>query len=359
MDYESLKDRRLLKEKHVVYSSYMSAISTLPILHRFSGKDFVSSSIFAKAAYVSSTKLLDNLNDEYHTRKQAEESLLKYYDALTGGEYLLGYAEGSNGEDDLSRAENSALLLAQSTYREISKHIDRSSEAFQIYREDVRNLVVGQLTSLYQKINENTLGESSRINLRNYLKCISEKSVGAIWLDIDLCYYEKSRGEFDDGERMGIDLLRRGTDLIFKSSLVYDDAQDLAVDLHDGITNGVIILGVETGKCIIDDIRQYDVDKLTEKLIKDGLVQDTIHLADLVYLKGIEYLQKAKKYIEDIDIEGLIFTARFIRAFNLRKWVMQTKSPKSTYSFLRSLDDFQRLKSSIPPSILQYEKYLT
>ncbi len=358
MDYESLMHRRLLKEKHVVYSSYMSAISTLPILFRVSRRKDISSSIFSKATYVSSTKLLDNLNDRYHSRRRAEISLLKYYETLTSDRFRYEDINVDNGEDDLSRAENSAFLLAQLAYRELSKHVDESSETFRTYREDVRNLVVGQLDSLHQKIEDDTIVDGPGISLSVYLKNISEKSVGAIWLDIDLCYYEKNIGEFGDNERIGLDFLRRGTDLVFKSSLVYDDAQDLAVDLSDGIMNLVIILGSETGKFFIDDIRRYDVAKLTKRLIKNGLVQDTIHLADLVFLKGTEYLWRAKRYIKDMDIEGLIFSARFTRAFNLRKWVMQTKSPKSLCSFIRSLDDLQRLKATIPPHISQYEKYL-
>ena len=88
-----------------------------------------------------------------------------------------------------------------------------------------------------------------------------------------------------------------------------------------------------------------------KKREKSDAVEEAIHLADLLFLKGVEKMTKAKEYMDQIDIDALIFNARILRIFNLRKWVLHEKSIKSLQAFLLSFDDFGKLKASIPDHI--------
>jgi len=96
-----------------------------------------------------------------------------------------------------------------------------------------------------------------------------------------------------------------------------------------------------------------------KKLEKSKVVEDTIKLADVVFLKGVDQLAKAKTYSLDwIDIDALMFTASLLRMFNLRKWVLETKDFRSINLFLKSFDEFESLKDGIPDYIFAYEKFL-
>jgi hypothetical protein len=220
-------------------------------------------------------------------------------------------------------------------------------------------MIGGQLSSLKQKIEENDVPPSKKLTIEDYLKMTVEKGIGTLWGNIDLCFYENDREYIDDKEKVGIDILKNGIDYVFKSTLIYDDVSDLIPDLNEDIVNIVVILGVERGLCDIDDIKKLDQKALVKKLRKSKVIEDSIRLADVVFLRGVDQLQKAKTYSMDwIDIDALLFTASLLRMFNLRKWVLETKDFRSINLFLKSFEEFENLKEGIPDYIFAYEKYL-
>ncbi|MFQ5711826.1 MAG: hypothetical protein ACE5GD_08630, partial [Candidatus Geothermarchaeales archaeon] len=249
LSYEALRELGLLKEKHIYYASYLAAISSFPILHCVDDED-ITDAMLAKMAFVLSIKTLDNISDQLHTFDQAVKAMQKYDAALTSKVFDIGY----ECEGELSRAENTTFLIARWTYDILAKSIDESLEMYHAYIDDAHKFVDGQISSMYQKVDGKT-GEVPDINVRDYIETISEKSVGGLWLDIDLCFYEKNFNALGTEERRGIELYRRGIDYIYKSSLIYDDAQDIIPDLEDQIINIAVLQGVERGVCSIDDVK--------------------------------------------------------------------------------------------------------
>jgi hypothetical protein len=355
LDLKTLELTGLLKSKHYFFASYISSISSFPILYRVA-PDSLSSSIFAKTSSSLSVKLLDNVNDRIHSVNQAVKSLRLIDAAFTNSEFEF---EVNKKVDDTSLAENTAFLLARWTYDILNKNVSARSDTFRAYCEDVHTMIGGQLSSLKQKIEENDIPASTKLSIEDYLKMTVEKGIGTLWGNIDLCFYENDREYIDDKEKVGIDILKNGIDYVFKSTLIYDDVSDLIPDLNEDIVNIVVILGVERGLCDIDDVKKLDPKVLMKKLGKTRVIEDAIKLADVVFLKGIDQLQKAKTYSMDwIDIDALLFTASLLRMFNLRKWVLETKDFRSINLFLKSFDDFENLKDGIPDYIFAYEKYL-
>ncbi|NIM44561.1 MAG: hypothetical protein GTN80_02490 [Nitrososphaeria archaeon] len=351
LSYEVLRELGLLKEKHIYYASYLAAVSSFPILYQVDDED-ITDAMLAKMAFVLSIKALDNISDQLHTFDQAVKAMQKYDVALTSEIFDIE----SECKGEISRAQNTTFLIARWTYDIIARSIDKSLDMFRAYIDDAHKFDDGQISSMYQKVDGKT-GEVPDITVKDYLKTISEKSVGALWLDIDLCFYEKNF-EVQGMERKGIELYRKGIDYVYKSSLIYDDAQDIIPDLEDNIVNIAVLQGAERGACSIDDVKTLTPRALAQKLEKNGSIMDTIYLADLVFLKGIDYLIKAKNYLKRIDIDATVFGSRFLRAFNLRKWTLKRKNLHSTYIFLASFDRFDSIKASIPSHVLEYGKYL-
>jgi hypothetical protein len=287
---------------------------------------------------------------------QAVNSLRQIDAAFTNSEFEF---EISKKVDDTTLAENTAFLLARWTYDILNANVSPRSEMFRAYCEDVHTMIGGQLSSLKQKIEENDIPSSTKLSIEDYLKMTVEKGIGTLWGNIDLCFYENDREYIDDKEKVGIDILKNGIDYVFKSTLIYDDVSDLIPDLNEDIVNIVVILGVERGLCDIDDIKKLDQKALVKKLRKSKVIEDSIRLADVVFLRGVDQLQKAKTYSMDwIDIDALLFTASLLRMFNLRKWVLETKDFRSINLFLKSFEEFENLKEGIPDYIFAYEKYL-
>ena len=355
LDLKTLQLTKLLKSKHHFFASYISSISSFPILYRVAPNS-ISASIFAKTSSSLSVKLLDNVNDRIHSVNQAVNSLRQIDAAFTNSEFEF---EISKKIDDTALAENTAFLLARWTYEILNTNVSPRSEMFRAYCEDVHTMIGGQLSSLKQKIEENDIPASTKLSIEDYLKMTVEKGIGTLWGNIDLCFYENNREYIDDKEKVGIDILKNGIDYVFKSTLIYDDVSDLIPDLNEDIINIVVILGVERGLCDIDDVKKLDPKVLMNKLGKSKAIEDAIKLADVVFLKGIDQLQRAKTYSMDwIDIDALLFAARLLRMFNLRKWVLETRDFTNISLFLKSFDEFENLKEGIPDYVFAYEKFL-
>ena len=69
----------------------------------------------------------------------------------------------------------------------------------------------------------------------------------------------------------------------------------------------------------------------------------------------LEEIEKGKAYTERIDTNALIFNARLLRIFALRKWAFKMNTDGIS-ACLRSLDTIEKLKASIPDRILEFEK---
>ncbi len=340
LNVEKLEKLKFLKEKHYIYGSYLASISSFPILYSFGGLDCIRS-IFAKTAFSVSTKMLDNANDQWHSVDDAITSLGIYDRALTEGDFELNDCDK---HEIVRRAENSAITVASWAYQILSCHA-MDTHFFEVYKQDIHKLIDGQIDSLKQRSNP---GQAVNIKMADYLKNISEKSIGNAWFDYDLCFYEKNVGGLDQRMRKAIEYLYSGTEYIFKSTLVYDDISDLEEDLNSQIINSVILLTFEQGICSVNDLMDR---KMMDKIMNSSVIEDAISLADLLFLNGVEKIARAREYVDQIDTDALIFNARILRIFNLRKWVLHKRSVKSLLTFLNSLNDFKKLKASIPDHI--------
>jgi hypothetical protein len=354
MSQEELKRRRLLKQKHLVYASYLAAMSSYPMLYRAAPPRDIALSSFAKASSVTATKVLDNINDQVHSFERAVNSLRRFDAALTESHFTFADANG----DEVAKAENSSFMMARWAHDILADNVHPDSEMYRIYVSDIHKATEGQLASLRQKIGERRFEGYSGMSIGDYLRVISEKGVGGIWINIDLCFYEKNQGKLDGEERKAIESIRKGLDYIFKSTLIYDDVSDLTIDLRDSIVNSVIMLGIEQGSCSMEDVRSSSPGEVVKRLERSGVVRNTIHLADLVFLKGIEHLERARAASENMDIGASIFNARLLRAFNLRKWLMRTRHPRDMRVLMRSFGTLRGLRSAIPEYILSYERFL-
>jgi hypothetical protein len=223
---------------------------------------------------------------------------------------------------------------------------------FKIYKQDVHTFVDGQVDSLRQRID---YPREININLKRYLKNVVEKSWGKIWLDYDICFYEGSEGELDQWGRKAVEHIRIGSDYLFKSCLMYDDISDLREDINQGIINSVILLGIEDGACSEDDLNGTEMAK---KIEKNEVMGKAIQMADLFFVKGVEEIKKAKAYTERIDTNALIFNARLIRVFALRKWALKMNT-EGISACLRSFDTIEGLKARISDRILEFEKNIS
>jgi hypothetical protein len=344
----SLMENRLLKKKHYMYGAYLAAISSFPILSKACKDKYLNilNSILAKTSAITSIKVLDNINDRLHEKFQAINSLKKYLEAFTDEDFKF-----NEPKDSIEKFENSCFMMARWTYELVREGLSVSSPTFQMYKEDFERCIIGQIRSTNQKKNEE---EPTKLGIREYLEQVNEKGVGRIWLDIDFCFFEKSLEFLDDCELEAIQNIRIASDYIFKSSNIYDDVIDLNEDISLGILNSVAFLALDRG--YISEADLSDLNKLTIKLKKDYILEEVIQLGDLILLRGLKYLFKAKQITKMMDIDALIFSTRISRAFTIRKWLIREKSIKSMKNILKSFDAFHTY--SIPDCIKVYEKFV-
>ncbi len=350
MSYDRLTLNGFLREKHWKYAVYMATLSSLPVLHRTCNANEISSAIMGKTSLGASAKLLDNLNDEIHSVESAIQSLQSYERAMTEGEIEAQL----EADPRLSSAETSAFEIAGWTGRVVRDVVNENYKSFQLYLSDVRKLVRGQIDSLLHKS-----GRAKLPTIREYLASISEKSIGDVWVDLDLCMLEHGLGSIDDDLYRALQLLKVGNGFAFKSSLVYDDAQDLITDLQTNSINSCVILGIERGAISERDLSAKPPELLAKQLERSGIVSDTIALADLIFLAGIKLIQEAATSGNGIvDWRGLLLSYRFVRLFNLRKMLSRNRDYETGRLFLASLEKFEHLEEEIPEHIYALQRHL-
>ncbi|MBU6999772.1 MAG: hypothetical protein HXS51_03335 [Theionarchaea archaeon] len=324
LPYQELLEESYLKEKHWVYAVLMAVMESLPILHQRCAIHEILRSVLGKTYLGASSKLLDNLNDEIHTLDQALSSLQNYLDALTCGQYRV--MEDSR----VSRAESSACEMASWIYHTV----DCDSAAFNWYVEDCKKLVKGQIASLDHK-------RTTWPSLAEYVSVITEKSIGDVWIDIDLCQAE----ELD----RDVYLLKKSNEYIFKSSLLYDDVQDLIEDIETSSVNSVLLLGLERNIISEEDIKTLEPSQMQNLLYEANIVEDIIHLADAFFLKGIYAFLDIET--EAVDKKGLLYSFQLVRLFNFRKLLREHRDRKTLKNVMASFSDMQSLRDTIPEEI--------
>ncbi len=324
LEYNHLLEHKYLKKKHWMYAIFMAAMESLPLLYQTCPRKGILHSVLGKCYLGTSSKLLDNLNDEIHTVEEALSSLENYLGALLYGTY-----ERKSGSV-VEMAESSACEMAAWIYQ----CLDTDSPAFSLYVEDCCNLVEGQISSLKHK-------SAEWPSLKEYANTIAEKSIGDVWIDIDLCNFDEL-----DEELL---LLKKGNEYIFKSSLVYDDVQDLVEDIQTQSVNSVLVRGVEEDVITLDDLEKMEPTNIVEILEKTGIVHDIICLADAFFLKGVSTFLEMET--SSVDKRGLLQSFRLVRLFNLRKLLLAKRDLETLKKVLESFSDFQSLKNRIPEEI--------
>ena len=324
LEYTQLLEKGYMKEKHWIYAVLMAAMESLPLLYRTCIQEDILQSVLAKTYLGLSSKLLDNLNDEIHTVEEALDSLENYLNALTTGAYEM------KDMSTVEKAESSACEMASWIYN----CLDCDSPAFKLYAEDCSKLVNGQVSSLEHK-------NAEWPSLADYCTYIAEKSIGDVWIDVDLCQFDEINED--------LYTLKKGNELIFKSSLVYDDVQDILEDIQTKSVNSAVILALERGVITEDDLEEREPESLMQVLDESGVLDDIIRLADAFFLKGVYTFLDMESY--SVDKKGLLQSFRLVRLFNLRKLMMMKKNLKTVKRVLESFSDFRSLGNSIPEEI--------
>ncbi|MEM2896796.1 MAG: hypothetical protein QXG01_04385, partial [Candidatus Bathyarchaeia archaeon] len=320
-NFLSLTDRRLLKKKHYMYGAYLAAISSFPILGKACKDSSILNSMFAKTSAITSIKVLDNINDRLHDEPQAVKSLNKHLESFISNEFQFNNPKGS-----IEKFENSCFMMARWAYELVQEGLNTNSPTLQMYKEDFERYINGQIRSMDQKKTE---GETE-LSIDKYLRQVNEKGVGRIWLDVDFCFLEKDLITLSNSELEAIENVRIAADYFFKGCNIYDDIADLNEDILLGILNSVAFLALDRGYISKRDLEKPN--KLIVRLKSNIVLREAVKLGDLIFLKGIEHLFKAKELAELIDIDALIFGVRVLRAFSMRKWFIKEKDIESLKS---------------------------
>lgn len=326
--YEDMVQLGVMKKKYIPYSAYMATISAYPLLSRIASRQHLLSTILAKMALILSIKVLDNINDTYHTTEEAVDSLQRQAAALISGNYIDRHVY-----TPVTRAENSCILLASLVNKWLKTVVPASKTSSKLFLDDLKTYIDGQCGTFLQ---QNT-AQRNKLTIHDYLRRINEKGVGRIWVGLDLCMMEQLCGE-NKKTLTGFNLIRKGFDYVFKSSNYYDDVADLEADLDSGIWNSVVYLGLEMG------LLQKPEDALKCNKVK----KMTINLGDLHYLIGLCYLKRVSDYLP-INEKSLLASMAVFRFFTARKWFFKS---------LNLLNFVEFLKSKVPDELHPYVKYI-
>jgi hypothetical protein len=325
LSFQELKKRGLFKERHWRSGAFMAAATSLPLLYKKVAHQDILKAICAKTSIVVSAKLLDNLNDELHSYQQALHSLSEYRSALSEGRY-------TKKESPLALAEQSAYEIAAWAHKIVSPCCTDT------FCQDVALLVDGQVASLQHKKVEYP-------SMREYLSRICERSIGNIWIDVDL-------------KRLGDDTvqIKKGNDFIHKSYLIYDDVQDIARDVQTNSVNAAVILGLERGILSESKITQKNQEVIISILRKNGIFQDLLHVGDLMFLKGLEIISECSS--NPIDTQGFSASLGMIRMFNMRRILKKERNVTILRRFLADPRKLKEISTCAPARIQEMVLYV-
>ncbi|MEM2942344.1 MAG: hypothetical protein QXT81_02865 [Candidatus Bathyarchaeia archaeon] len=343
---DELLAHRLLKRKHYYYGAYLSALTSLPILSSAGSRSVVFSSMVAKTLAITSIKVLDNIHDKLLSRYEAAESQRRHLEAFTAEPFDLTYQTSF-----LGKAENSCMKMARWTYELVADGLSRETETSRIYFADFADYIEGQIGSFDEKIED----ASPATTIQDYIRRVNEKSVGRIWVDIDFCFLEKALGRLRPAELQAVLNVRRAADYFFKGCNLYDDVADLEEDLKLGIFSSVPLLALDRGLIRESDLRRNS-HELLNMLKQSGAIDEAVELADLIFLHGMKPLEEAKRLTEVMDIDAIVFGAKILRMFAIRKWLIHERSLNSLCRIAISLGTPEMYHISEP--IVAYSRYI-
>ncbi len=339
-----LTDSGFYKKKYAAYSIYTCAMTSCPILHRVGTDAEIRNSVISKAANVIAVKVMDNLNDSYHSLQRARQSLPKHRDSFIASVY----GSYNNPIEFADMAENSTFLMGRWNH-DLTWRSSQNSYCFKLFKNSVDRYIQSQMESLKQKI---AADFTDNLSLRYYFEKIASKgNFGNVWLDIDFATIERHMG-IDREMKSVIRDLKIGLELFSRSLLLYDDVSDFDDDLRDGILNAVALYALEAGYLRRKDL--LDVENLRRKVDR-RVMGDVIGLGDLLFAKAIEHFERARSCSEEfLDIDAYISSSRLIRIFVMRKWAFGQQKLKGLDFSLRSFYDSTALLSTLPERVSSY-----
>ncbi|KYK38352.1 MAG: hypothetical protein AYK18_07450 [Theionarchaea archaeon DG-70] len=326
MNYAELLQKGFFKEKYWKFGLFMAAATSLPVLYNTVNHQDIIGSVCAKASVSTSAKLLDNLNDTVHSYQEAFHSLSEYKCALQKGTYSV--------ENPSLRAEQSAHEIATWVHHLVPSTSGDNLE----FAGDVDRLVEGQIASLQHK-------KDQYPSMKEYLSRICDRSIGNVWIDMDLALLGKEKTQ-----------LKKGNEYIFKSYLIYDDVQDISGDLESNSVNSAVILGLERGILSEGDIRQKSAQTIIQELKKAHIFEDLLCLGDVVFLKGLTIIKRCDSVIDE---QGLAASLSMIRMFNIRRILRREKTLDILNTFLANHRWLEKVKQDAPEYIVEMVKYVS
>jgi hypothetical protein len=352
VDSQTLFELKLLKKKHYIYACYLGAFSTIPTLQK-KGRSDIFFALFSKASMAVGTKVMDNINDEWHTPEAAIKSIGRLQEALIKGTYK--ESNGPYSPSWLHQAENTALEITAWTGRNLKPIMEEAPFFSSIYYEDVKRWIEGQQQSIRYK---NILDDDKYPSISDYLEKISEKSTGSLWADPDLCFLEKNMHGLDEEQKKQALAVRSSSDLLIKSCLIYDDIADFFYDMKHKTINSMLINAYEknliTPKKVVDEDPSY----LLKLFYQNNIVSETMALGDSIFNKALDELKGIPLENGIVNPKGLEFHCRLLRLFNLRKVFVRDKKPMNLKFLLDSfrkigdkdtkhLEEFSRIEKSL------------
>ena len=132
--YEEMLELGVMKKKYIPYSAYMAAISAYPLLSRVASQKQLLSTILAKMALILSIKVLDNINDTFHTTEEAADSLQRQASAIVYGVYAT-----QQPSTPVKKSENSCILLALLVNKWLKTAVPTSTTATRLLLENIHS----------------------------------------------------------------------------------------------------------------------------------------------------------------------------------------------------------------------------
>ncbi len=355
LSYQEIINHGFMKKKHWMYAAYMSLISSLPLLYKLCKEDDILQAAIAKTSFGAGVKLLDNLNDYCHSVEDAIYSLRNLLSAYISGLY----EPKVNGNNKIiNMAENSALDISAWIYNilNVLRLENKIDITFDWYVNDAKKLIMGQIESLMHK-----KGSDEAPTMKNYIERIIEKSIGDVWIDIDLCFMESAMKDCMTGKLVNsLMLLKSGISMVFKATILYDDIVDIYEDIRSNSINSMLLLGMERGLIRQNVIKDVNAKELINFLISSGILKDIVKLGDVMHITGIELIQKSiSEGLEDIvDENAIIDFCDIMRLFVVRKFLIREKDIPLTWHFVRCPKNNIRLPNDLEEVWKNYQKCL-
>ncbi|MBI4258775.1 MAG: hypothetical protein HY619_07455 [Thaumarchaeota archaeon] len=310
LDKESLTRMQLLKQKYPTYAIYLAIFGSQAALSKIDSGQVVNS-VMAKTSMAVSTKVMDNLSDEWETAEEAFRSTGYLMSALTDGMIRPEYEKVPTRWID--RAESSALEMASWAGHILGAMRDSAPFSYKTYVSDVKRWVEGQQSSF--------MHHQRPVSMQDYLAMILEKSTGNLWADPDLIVFESTLGCLDGALRKRALSIRAQADLLIKSCLLYDDVVDFYYDVEHDSVNALLLLAEEKGVAWNARDLARKPHSYLRLLYEKGIVDEVLALGDRLFVLALNAVRNISYEDALFDRRELEYACHLLRLFNLRKLV--------------------------------------